>query len=48
MEVKFARKEDMFIKVFWRIYKFNSHEYDYTVLFVLDKTPFNLFGYYFI
>jgi hypothetical protein len=41
-------KELMFIKVFWRIYKFNDKEYDKTCLYILDEIPFNLFGYYLI
>ena len=43
-----ATKEDMFIKVWWRFYKFNNERFDTTCLYILDKTPSSLFGIYFI
>jgi hypothetical protein len=40
--------EGLFIKVWWRFYKFNSKEYAKTVLYILENPPLKIFNFYFI
>ena len=42
------KREDMFKKIWWRFYRFDSDKFDITCLYVLDDVPFNLFGIYFL
>lgn len=47
-DIRWVKQNDMFIHVWWNFYRFNDEVFDWTCLYVLDRIPSNLFGFYWI